>query len=130
SVRPGAKESSPALAPDQRKALILKRLAHAYPDATTALHHQNIFQLLIAVILSAQTTDARVNLVTPQLFKKYPTPQALANASRRDVERIIKSLGFYHVKAKSIIGAARALVEHFDGHVPKTMDELLTIPGV
>jgi len=110
--------------------LILERLARAYPGATTALHYQSIFQLLTAVILSAQTTDARVNMVTPHLFKKYPAPKALAKASRRDVERIIKSLGFYHVKTKSIIAAARALVERFSGHVPKTMDELLTIPGV
>jgi endonuclease-3 len=120
----------PAVTSDQRKALILRRLARAYPGATTALHHKTIFQLLIAVILSAQTTDARVNIETPHLFEKYPTPESLASASRRDVERIIKSLGFYHVKAKSIIGAARALVERFGGHVPKTMDELLTIPGV
>jgi len=110
--------------------LILERLARAYPGATTALHYKTIFQLLIAVILSAQTTDARVNMVAPHLFEKYPTPDALAKASRRDVERIIKSLGFYHVKTKSIIAAARALVERFGGHVPKTMDELLTIPGV
>ena len=110
--------------------MILERLARTYPGATTALHYNSIFKLLVAVILSAQTTDARVNMVTSVLFEKYPTPDALAAASRRDVERIIKSLGFYHVKAKSIIAAARALVEHFGGHVPKTMDELLTIPGV
>ena len=110
--------------------MILERLARTYPGATTALHYKSIPQLLIAVILSAQTTDARVNVVTPFLFEKYPTPDALAAASRRDVERIIKSLGFYHVKAKSVIAAARALVESFGGRVPKTMDELLTIPGV
>ena len=110
--------------------LILERLARAYPGATTALHHKNIFQLLISVILSAQTTDARVNMVTPQLFEKYPTPDALTKASTRDVERIIKSIGFYHVKSKSIISAARVLDENFGGRVPKTMDELLTIPGV
>jgi endonuclease-3 len=108
----------------------LERLERAYPGATTALHYKNFFQLLIAVILSAQTTDARVNMVVPALFEKYPTPEALSKASRRDVERIIKSLGFYRVKTKSIIAAARALVERFNGHVPKTMDELLTIPGV
>jgi endonuclease-3 len=108
----------------------LWRLAHAYPHATTALHYTNTFRLLIAVILSAQTTDARVNIVTPQLFKRYPNADALARARQHDVEQIIKSTGFFRVKAKSIIAAAQCIVERYNGRVPKTMDELLTLPGV
>ena len=110
--------------------MILERLAQAYPKATTALHYKNTFQLLIAVILSAQCTDARVNMVTPVLFKRYPTPHALAGARRRDVEKIIKSCGFFRIKTTNIISASRAIVERFGGRVPKTMDELLELPGV
>ncbi len=97
---------------------------------TTALHYASIFQLLVAVILSAQCTDARVNMVTPALFKRFPTPQALAGAHQREVEHLIKSCGFFHMKARNLIGASRALVERFGGRVPKTMDELLELPGV
>lgn len=94
------------------------------------LNHQNSFQLLMATILSAQTTDERVNTVTPALFAKYPTPQALASAAATEVERIIKSTGFFRSKARSIIGMAQALVERFDAEVPSAMEELVTIPGV
>lgn len=110
--------------------MILSRLARTYPHATTALHHKNTFQLLISVILSAQCTDARVNLVTPALFSAYPTPQALANAPQRTLERRVRSCGFFRVKAKNIKGAARGLVERFGGRVPHTMEELLELPGV
>ena len=105
-------------------------MAKAYPNAVTALRYKSSFQLLIAVILSAQCTDARVNLVTPSLFERFPTARALAEAKQRDVERLIKSCGFYHMKAKNIIGASRLLVERFGGRVPTTMDELLELPGV
>jgi len=108
---------------------ILKRLALAYPNAECALHHRNAWELLVATILSAQCTDARVNMVTPELFRKFPTPKAMAEASLPALEAEIKSTGFYHNKAKSISGAARRIVEHFHGKVPKTMAELLTVPG-
>ena len=101
-----------------------------YPDATCALEHRDPFQLLIATILSAQCTDVMVNKVTPVLFKKYPTPAALAEAKRADVEAIIKPTGFYRNKAKSIQGAALAIVQDHDGRVPDTMDQLLKLPGV
>jgi endonuclease III len=108
---------------------ILDRLQAAYPDAECALHHRNAWELLVATILSAQCTDARVNMVTPELFRKFPTPQAMAQASLPAIESEIKSTGFYHNKAKSISGAAKRIVSDFGGKVPKTMAELLTVPG-
>jgi endonuclease III len=108
---------------------IVGLLAKEYPDAECALHHQNPLQLLIATILSAQCTDARVNMVTPVLFRRFPTPAAMAKASLPEIEEIIRTTGFYHNKAKSISGAAKAVVERFAGEVPRTMDELLTVPG-
>jgi endonuclease-3 len=116
--------------PARRKALVLERLARAYPHATTALHHRNTFQLLVAVILSAQCTDARVNLTTPALFAAFPTPQAMAAAPTRKLERLIHSCGFFRMKAKNIKAACRVLVDRFHGRVPRTMDELLELPGV
>lgn len=112
-----------------RIAEILRRLAAAYPNAECALHHRNAWELLVATILSAQCTDARVNMVTPELFRKYPTPKAMAEASIPAIEEEIRSTGFYHNKAKSITGAAKKLVAEFGGQVPKTMAELLSIPG-
>jgi len=109
---------------------ILNRLQAAYPHAECALHHRNAWELLVATILSAQCTDARVNLVTPELFRKFPNPKAMAEASIPAIESEIRSTGFYHNKAKSISGAARQLVANFGGKVPKTMAELLTLPGV
>lgn len=126
-----AKKSASAstdLAPT-RIAEILKRLAAAYPNAECALHHRNAWELLVATILSAQCTDARVNMVTPELFRKYPTPAAMAQASIPAIEEEIRSTGFYHNKAKSITGAAKKLIADFDGEVPKTMADLLTVPG-
>ena len=105
-------------------------LEQTYPHAVTALEYRNPFELLIAVILSAQTTDARVNLTTPALFAKYPDAQALARAPHEDVEKIIKSLGFYRVKTKSIIAAAQGLVENHGGEVPSTREDLEALPGV
>ncbi len=105
-------------------------LERTYPDAVTALEYTNPFELLIAVILSAQTTDARVNLTTPTLFAKYPDAPALAHACQEDVEKIIKSCGFYRMKAKNIIAAARGLVEDHGGEVPSTREALEALPGV
>lgn len=114
----------------KRIAELLRRLQAAYPNAECALHHRNAWELLVATILSAQCTDARVNLVTPSLFKKFPTPQAFAQASLPAIEGEIRSTGFYHNKAKSISGAAKKLISDFGGKVPETMAELLTLPGV
>jgi endonuclease III len=105
-------------------------LEKSYPQAVTALHYGNTFELLVAVILSAQCTDARVNLTTPALFAKYPTPQALAKAAQSDVESIIKSCGFFRMKAKNIISAARDLVEQHGGQVPSDREELEALAGV
>ncbi|HTV92262.1 MAG TPA: endonuclease III [Verrucomicrobiae bacterium] len=105
-------------------------LERTYPHAVTALHYTNPFELLVSVILSAQTTDARVNLTTPALFKKYPTAQALAKAKVADVEQIIKSTGFFRMKAKNIIGAAKDLVDEFGGEVPNDRDSLQSLAGV
>jgi endonuclease-3 len=109
---------------------ILARLKREYPDAKCALDHKNPYQLLAATILSAQCTDARVNLVTPGLFKAYPDPARLAVARQVDVEEIIKSTGFFRNKAKSLIGMAQAVVADHGGRIPKTMDELHALPGV
>ena len=113
-----------------RSPVILDRLKRAYPDARCALDHRNPFQLLVATILSAQTTDVRVNLVTPKLFSRYPNAAALARARPADVEAIIRSTGFVRNKARSIIGMAQAVVADHGGEVPGTMDDLLTLPGV
>jgi endonuclease III len=108
----------------------LALLEQAYPHAETALAYQSPFTLLIAVILSAQTTDARVNMTTPHLFAAYPTPEALAGAKQEDVEKIIKSCGFFRMKAKNIIAASRALVTLFGGRVPDEREALEALPGV
>jgi endonuclease-3 len=120
--------STDDLAPE-RIAEILRLLEAAYPNAECALRHRNAWELLVATILSAQCTDARVNMVTPELFRKFPTPKAMAEASLPAIEEEIRSTGFYHNKAKSISGAAKKIVGEFGGKVPKTMAELLTVPG-
>jgi endonuclease-3 len=109
---------------------IVAGLGALYPDAHCELDFASPFQLLVATILSAQCTDKRVNLVTPVLFAKYPTAAEMAEATTQDIEPIIQSTGFFRNKAKSILGAARALMEDHDGVVPRTMDELLELPGV
>jgi endonuclease III len=114
----------------ERVAEILQRLDELYPNATCALKHSNAWELLVATILSAQCTDVRVNLVTPQLFKKYPTPQAFAALQPEELEPQIRSTGFFRNKSKSVVGAARKLVEEFQGQVPDAMEKLLTLPGV
>jgi endonuclease-3 len=105
-------------------------LEQAYPHAVTALEYHDEFQLLVAVILSAQTTDARVNMTTPLLFAKYPTPQKLAGAKPADVEKIIKSTGFFRMKTKNIIACARDLIERFGGRVPHEREQLESLAGV
>jgi len=107
-----------------------RRLAEEYPEARCELDHGNAYELLAATILSAQCTDARVNMVTPELFARYPTPDDLAHAQPGDVEDIIRSTGFYNNKTRNLIGMAQALVERFDGEVPHRMRDLVTIPGV
>src|SRR5271156_5028965 len=102
---------------------VIRRLQKAYPDARTELDHQSPWQLLVATILSAQSTDRGVNLVTPALFQRYPTPAALADANPDDVETMIKSTGFFRNKTKSIMGAAKAITERHGGEVPHTMEE-------
>ncbi len=105
-------------------------LERTYPHAVTALEYGSDFQLLVAVILSAQTTDVRVNMTTPALFAKYPTPEKLARARQADVEKIVRSTGFFRMKAKNIIACARDLVERFGGRVPRGRDELESLAGV
>ena len=113
-----------------RIAAILDVLAKTYPGVVCALHHCSAWELTVATILSAQSTDARVNLVTPALFASYPTPKALMAASLPELEEIVRSTGFFRSKSKSIQGAARVVVEEFSGTVPQTMDEMLRLPGV
>jgi endonuclease-3 len=126
-LKPG-KTKNP-LAPE-RIAAILDALRKTYPNVVCALIHRNAFELTIATILSAQTTDVGVNKATPELFRLFPTPEKLAAANLSAVEQLIKSTGFYRNKAKSIIGASRVLMEKFHGKVPETMDEMLELPGV
>lgn len=109
---------------------ILARLQGQHPNADTELHHRNAFELLVATILSAQTTDVGVNAVTPTLFARYPDARSLAAADPTDIEPIIKSTGFFRQKAKAVIGMSRQLVERFSGHVPSAMADLVTLPGV
>jgi endonuclease-3 len=113
-----------------RVTAILDALQKAYPNAVCALHHKSAWQLLVATILSAQCTDVRVNLVTPALFKAFPTPKAMAAASLPELEGLIRTTGFFRNKAKSLQGAGRVIAEEFHGKVPQTMPELLRIPGV
>jgi endonuclease-3 len=129
SERPGI----PFPAKKVTRALAVRELAlleAAYPQAVTALTYDSPFTLLIAVILSAQCTDARVNLTTPHLFAKYPTPAALGAAALPDVETLIKACGFFHMKAKNIVAAARAIAEHHGGEVPREREQLEALPGV
>jgi endonuclease-3 len=109
---------------------ILDALEAQHPDADTELHHANAYQLLVATILSAQSTDARVNIVTPALFKKYPDAAALANAKLPALQREIHSTGFFRAKAKALVGMARALVAAHGGEVPASMEALVALPGV
>ena len=125
--RPG-RESAAAKA--ERARTIFERVLAAYPNARCALDHANPYQLLVATILSAQCTDARVNLVTPAFFARYPTPEDLARADRAEVEELIRSAGFFRNKARSLVGMAQALVAGHRSEVPRSMDQLQVLPGV
>jgi endonuclease-3 len=114
----------------KRVAAILAKLDEAYPQAVCELKHKNAFQLLISTILSAQCTDVRVNQVTETLYKKYASPEAFAYANPSELEKEIRPTGFFRNKTKSIMGASKAIVEKFGGQVPRTMEEILTLPGV
>jgi endonuclease-3 len=116
------------LAPD-RIAAILKALDEAYPNVECALTYRTPWELLVATILSAQCTDVRVNMVTPELFRRFPTPTAMAKATLPQLEALIKTTGFFRNKAKSVQGAARKIISDFSGQVPQTLAELITIPG-
>ena len=128
SAQPRPIKSSRDLAPE-RVAAILKGLDEAYPDVECALHHTSPWELLVATILSAQCTDVRVNMVTPALFKRFPTPAAMAKARLPELEQLIRTTGFFRYKAKSIKGAAQTINSNFGGKVPQTLAELITIPG-
>ncbi|MFG0335827.1 MAG: endonuclease III [Maioricimonas sp. JB049] len=121
-------ESADAL--KQRVRKILRRLKKTYPDAECALIHDSPFQLLVATILSAQCTDERVNSVTPTLFERFPTPADLAAATQEEVEEIVRPLGFFRSKANNIRGMAQGLVDRHDGDLPRTLEELIALPGV
>ena len=114
----------------KRVARILAKLDEAYPAASCELKYANPFQLLISTILSAQCTDVRVNQVTEMLYEKYPTPEAFAYANPRELEQDIRPTGFFRNKTKSIMGASKAIIEKFGSQVPRTMEEMLTLPGV
>ena len=122
--------------PETRTALVRRArkinrvLAETYPDAHCELDFENPFQLLVSTVLSAQTTDKRVNLTTPVLFAKYPTPEDLAAANPEEVAEILRPTGFYNAKTKSVMGLSAALCERFGGTVPHTLEELVTLPGV
>jgi endonuclease III len=124
----------PALRPPpaerRRAARILDALEKAHPEAECALHYRNAFELVVATILSAQCTDERVNLVTPELFRRYPDAAALAGAAHLDLESVIRSTGFFRAKARSLIGCAQALVERHRGQVPRELTSLVALPGI
>lgn len=130
-VTPPKKVPKPKTAAQRRERLqkILHELDRLFPQATCALQHRNAWELLVATILSAQCTDERVNKVTPGLFEKYASIEALANAPQEELANDIRSTGFFNNKSKSLIGAARKILSDFGGQVPNTMEELLTVPG-
>lgn len=114
----------------QRIEKIINGLKETYPLALCALRHDSAYQLLVATILSAQCTDERVNMVTPDLFAKYPTSETLAKAKQSQLEELIRSTGFFRNKAANLIGMAKSVVENHDGEIPKTLEELVALPGV
>lgn len=124
-----AKPSVAAGTDPRRVAAILAKLDEAYPAASCELKHENAFQLLISTILSAQCTDVRVNQVTETLYKKYATPEAFVHANPAKLEQDVRPTGFFRNKTKSIMGASKAIIERFGGQVPRTMEEMLTLPG-
>ena len=129
-AKTGAQKSGYNPVAPERVKDILNRLDQRYPGVTCALHHKSAWELLVATILSAQCTDVRVNMVTPVLFQKYPTPQDFAALQPEQLEPDIRSTGFFRNKSKSLVGAAKGVVERFGGQVPTDMDQLLSLPGV
>jgi endonuclease-3 len=125
-----SKPARPAGTDPKRVTAILAKLDQAYGNATCELKHENAFQLLISTILSAQCTDVRVNQVAETLYKKYPDAQAFAYATPSELEQEIRPTGFFRNKTKSVMGASKAIIEKFGGQVPRTMEEILTLPGV
>ena len=116
--------------PEAKARQVLAALQQRYPHPRTHLDAQNAWELLVATVLAAQCTDARVNTVTPELFRRWPTPAALAEAPIEELEGVIRPTGFYHSKAKNLLGAARRVCDVFDGQIPQTIEDLITIPGV
>ncbi len=119
-----------AMEKTNRAMAVLARLKKRYPEPETMLDHRNPWELLVATVLAAQCTDARVNTITPELFRRWPDPAALARAPQEELEDVIHAAGFYHSKAKNLIGAAKRVVEAYGGEVPHTLEELVTLPGV
>jgi len=113
-----------------RAKAIYRQLTKKYPNVRCELDYNSAFQLLVATVLSAQCTDKRVNQTTPALFKKYPNPKKMAKADSKDIQRLVKSTGFFRAKAKSIKGLSNKIMEDFDGDVPSNLDDLITLPGV
>ncbi|HVW00968.1 MAG TPA: endonuclease III [Planctomycetaceae bacterium] len=127
---PQSNGQAPQLADKAQAGKIVKALAKAYPEAVCALHHENAFELTVATILSAQCTDARVNMVTPELFRRYPTAQKLAAADQGELEQVIKTTGFFRAKATNLRGMAQKLVTDFGGELPRDVEQMITLPGV
>ena len=113
-----------------RAKVVYRQLSKSYPNVRCELDYKNAFQLLVATVLSAQCTDKRVNQTTPALFKKYPNPQKMAKADLRDIQKLVKSTGFFRAKAKNIKGLSNKIMEEFDGKVPNNLEELIVLPGV
>lgn len=124
------RKKNPAKTLRDKAATVLELLQRRYPTPQTHLSHKNPWELLVATVLAAQCTDARVNTVTPTLFARWPGPLEMAEAAIEDIEAIIRPTGFYHNKAKNLSGAARRVRDNYAGQVPATMDELLTLPGL
>ena len=113
-----------------RAKVVYRQLSKSYPNVRCELDYKNAFQLLVATVLSAQCTDKRVNQTTPALFKKYPNPKKMAKADLKDIQKLVKSTGFFRAKAKNIKGLSNIIVEHFNGNVPSNLEDLITLPGV
>ncbi len=129
-LTPGQARRESARARRERVLEILTRLRHAYPESHTALDHHNAYELLVATILAAQCTDKRVNEVTPALFRRFPSPRALAGATLPELEELVRTTGFYRNKARALLGLGQALAGEHGGKVPATLEELTTLPGV
>lgn len=115
---------------EQKLNLIIQKLSKKYPNPQTPLLHRNSYELLIAVILSAQMTDKRLNIITPSLFERYPTFKSLANAELEEVQKIISGVNYYKTKSKNIIEVAKVIIQKYDGRIPQTIEELVTMPGI